>query len=101
MEKNNRPIPTPAENNIANQEKFENSGARIVIAEANAAVPAAHQIETNGQHDAKGADVVPAERGLDPTTDCGIDAVREIDIQRGEDHEGHNHALGGQSHAAV
>ena len=31
MEKNNRPIPTPAENNIANHEKFENSGRKSLL----------------------------------------------------------------------
>ena len=74
---------------------------RIFITKPNVAVPAAHQEDADREHDAKGADVVTAECGFNPTADGGIDTVGKIHIQCGEDHEGHEHAFSGQSHAAV
>ena len=54
---------------------------RTIITEANVAVSAAHQVDAGREHYAKGADVVPAECGFNPTTDCGTDAVGKTHIQ--------------------
>jgi hypothetical protein len=57
--------------------------------------------EKDCEHNAKGADVLPAECGFNLTADSGIDAVSKIYIQCEEDNEGHDHAFSGQSYAAV
>ena len=74
---------------------------RIVIAEANIPEAAAHQIKADGKHHAEGADVIPTQRCFDPSADRLINAVGEIDIQRGKHQEDHHHAFGGEPHTAV
>lgn len=76
-------------------------GPRIVVAQANIAVAAAHQVNADRQHNAERADIVPTQRRLDPTAHGRIDSIREIDVQRRENHESDDHPFRGQPHTAV
>ena len=76
-------------------------GARVVAAQAHAAVSTRHKVEGGEQHHADREHVIPTQRRLDPALGGAVDGVGEFNIEDGEKDERQHHGFGGQRHSRV